>query len=223
MSPRALFPCFLSSATVISFTTSERLWIISVLSDHRQVISGFSLNADIADSAIQLTGLACYRADREASLSGKSLGGGLCVNVNKLWCTNLAKVSRHCSPQEGFLIVKCYPFYREFSSILVIAVYLHTKANANTALGELSQAINKLQTAHPEAFLVIAGNINHVNLKTVLTKFPQHVHFFNKREELPEVSSVPKPDPPLMVWQKCVHWSPSSRSVFSLLQAPLLI
>lgn len=52
-----------------------------------------------------------------------------------------------------FLIVKCLPFYlpKEFSSILVIAVYLPLNANANIALAEPSQAINELQTVHLEA------------------------------------------------------------------------
>lgn len=46
------------------------------------------LNADIADLAIQLTGLACYRADREASLSGKSRDSGLCIYIDcgaRIW------------------------------------------------------------------------------------------------------------------------------------------
>ncbi len=46
------------------------------------------LNDNIPDSAIQLHGLTCYRADRDSSLSGKTRGGGLCVYVNKEWCNN---------------------------------------------------------------------------------------------------------------------------------------
>ncbi len=55
------------------------------------------LNNNIPDSAIQLHGLNCYRADRDSSLSGKTRGGGLCVYINKEWCNNAAVISKHCS------------------------------------------------------------------------------------------------------------------------------
>ncbi len=49
------------------------------------------LNDNIPDSAIQQHGLTSYREDRDSSLSGKALGGGLCVctstknGVTMLW------------------------------------------------------------------------------------------------------------------------------------------
>ncbi|KAL7879584.1 hypothetical protein SRHO_G00018380 [Serrasalmus rhombeus] len=39
------------------------------------------------DSAFQLAGRQLFRADRNR-LSGKARGGGLCVYINKGWCTN---------------------------------------------------------------------------------------------------------------------------------------
>ncbi len=54
------------------------------------------LNDNIPDSAIQLHGLSCCRADRDSSLSGKTCGGGLCVYVNKEWCNNAVAVTKHC-------------------------------------------------------------------------------------------------------------------------------
>ncbi len=50
------------------------------------------LNNNIPDSAIQLHGLTCYRADRDTALSGKTRGGGLCVYINKEWCNNAVLV-----------------------------------------------------------------------------------------------------------------------------------
>lgn len=38
------------------------------------------------------------RADRTADYSGKTGGGGLCIYVNKTWCTNSVGIGRHCSP-----------------------------------------------------------------------------------------------------------------------------
>ncbi len=84
------------------------------------------LNDNIPDSAIQLHGLSCCRADRDSSLSGKTRGGGLCVYINKEWCNNAAVLSKHCSLLVEFMVVKCRPFYlpREFTAIVIVAVYI---------------------------------------------------------------------------------------------------
>ncbi len=137
------------------------------------------LNNNIPDSAIQLHGLNCYRADRDSSLSGKTRGGGLCVYINKEWCNNAAVISKHCSSLVEFMFVKCRPFYlpREFTAIVIAAVYIPPCANAKDALRELYSAISEQQTNNPDGFFIIAGDFNHANLKTVLPKFYQHVNF----------------------------------------------
>ncbi len=137
------------------------------------------LNDNIPDSAIQLHGLTCCRADIDSSLSGKTRGGGLCVYINKEWCNNAAVLSKHCSSLVEFMVVKCRPFYlpREFTAIVIVAVYIPPCANAKDALRELYSAISEQQTNNPDGFLIIAGDFNHANLKTVLPKFYQHVNF----------------------------------------------
>ncbi len=137
------------------------------------------LNDNIPDSAIQLNKLTCYRADRDKTLSGKSRGGGLCLYINKEWCNNAAVLSKHCSPLVEFMFVKCRPFYlpREFTAIVIAAVYIPPCANAKDALRELYSAISEQQTNNPDGFFIIAGDFNHANLKTVLPKFYQHVNF----------------------------------------------
>ncbi len=137
------------------------------------------LNNNIPDSAIQLHGLNCYRADRDSSLSGKTRGGGLCVYINKEWCNNAAVISKHCSSLVEFMFVKCRPFYlpREFTAIVIAAVYIPPCANAKDELRELYSAISEQQTNNPDGFFIIAGDFNHANLKTVLPKFYQHVNF----------------------------------------------
>ncbi len=137
------------------------------------------LNDNIPDSAIQLNRLTCYRADRDTTLSGKRRGGGLCVYINKEWCNNAAVLSKHCSPLVESMFVKCRPFYlpREFTAIVIVAVYIPPCANAKDALRELYSAISEQQTNNPDGFFIIAGDFNHANLKTVLPKFYQHVNF----------------------------------------------
>ncbi len=77
------------------------------------------------------------------------------------------------------MFVKCRPFYlpREFTAIVIAAVYIPPCANAKDALRELYSAISEQQTNNPDGFFIIAGDFNHANLKTVLPKFYQHVNF----------------------------------------------
>ena len=137
------------------------------------------LNDRVPDAAIQLDGLTSHRADRDSSLCGKTRGGGLCVYINTDWCNNSALVSKYCSSLVEYAVVGCRPFYlpREFSSLHVVAVYIPPSANAKDALAALYRAISDLQNTHPEGLLIVAGDFNHANLKTVLPKFHQHVDF----------------------------------------------
>ncbi len=141
------------------------------------------LNNNIPDSAIQLHGLTCYRADRDTALSGKTRGGGLCVYINKEWFNNAVSVSKHCSSLVEFIIVKCRPFYlpREFTAIVIVAVYIPPCASAKDALCELYSAISEQQTNNPDGFFIISGDFNHANLKTVLPKFYQHMNFATRQ------------------------------------------
>lgn len=65
---------------------------------------------NLPDSAVKLTGLTLHRADRVTSTSGK-LRGGLAVYINDLWCRDANTISKHCSPDVDFMVVKCRPFY----------------------------------------------------------------------------------------------------------------
>ena len=138
------------------------------------------LNNDIPTSAVELEGRSIFRADRTVATTGKSRGGGLCIYVNKTWCMDCVTVSAHCSADLEYLIVRCRPFYlpREFSCIVAIAVYVPPDANSKAAMKELSIAINKLQTKHPDGAFIVTGDFNHCNLRTVHPKFHQNVTCF---------------------------------------------
>ncbi|KAL0202652.1 hypothetical protein M9458_000670, partial [Cirrhinus mrigala] len=77
------------------------------------------------------------------------------------------------------MFVKCRLFYlpREFTAIVIVAVYIPPCTNAKDALRELYSAISEQQTNNPYGFFIIAGDYNHANLKSVLPKFYQHVNF----------------------------------------------
>ncbi len=116
--------------------------------------------------------ISLLQADRNY-LSGKIRGGGLCVFINKGWCTNCSIISSYCSESVEHLIIKCRPHYliREFTAVYIVAVYIPPSAKANEALGKLHDNIYFLQNKHPEAFFVIAGDFNHVNLTDVTSGF----------------------------------------------------
>lgn len=78
-------------------------------------------------------------------------------------------IGKHCSPELEFHLP------REFSVVIVTAVYIPPDANARLAFGYTAAAINRQQGSYPDDVFIVAGDFNHVNLKTVLPKFDQHV------------------------------------------------
>ncbi|KAL0149686.1 hypothetical protein M9458_054969 [Cirrhinus mrigala] len=140
------------------------------------------LSDSVPDRAIQLDQLACYHADRVVVAGGKTRGGGLCIYINDAWCRDAVAVCKYCSPVLEFMVIKCRPFYlpREYTAILLCAVYIPPSSNGNNrseALNELYQHISEQQTAHPDAFLIVAGDFNHADLKSVFPKIQQHIDF----------------------------------------------
>ena len=71
---------------------------------------------------------------------------------------------RLCTPDIELLAEGMCPYYllREFMSTIVIAVYIPPSADAAVACEVISSAAAaKLQTEHPDAFMVITDDFNH--------------------------------------------------------------
>lgn len=131
----------------------------------------------IPDAVVEIEGSVLHRYDRNLN-SQKQREGGLCIYSSEEWANKTKIVDSHCSPDLEFLIVKCRPFFlqRELSSaFLITAVYTALDANAKSALSLVHSAISMLLNKHPEANYIIAGNLNHVDLKAVFPNFHQHV------------------------------------------------
>ncbi len=87
------------------------------------------LTPSVPDTAVTPSdNFSVLRMDRTAE-AGKTKGGGVCFMINKKWCDprNISILSCSCSPHLEHLSIICRPFYlsREFSSIVVTAVYHH--------------------------------------------------------------------------------------------------
>ncbi len=99
------------------------------------------MSATVPDSAIELTGFSVHRSDRTKELTGKSRGGGVCFYINNSWCDerNIHSIKSFCSPDLEFHTLLCRPFWllREFTAIIITAVYIPPQANTDQALKEL--------------------------------------------------------------------------------------
>lgn len=74
-------------------------------------------------------------------------------------------------------LIKCRPYYlpRELTAVFIVVVYIPLSAKASEAQGELHENICSLQNNHPDAFNVIAGDFNNVNLMDITPRFYQYV------------------------------------------------
>ncbi len=127
------------------------------------------MSAIVPDSAIELTGFSVHRSDRTEELTGKSRGGGVCFYINNSWCNerNIHSIKSFCSPDLEFHMLLCRPFWlpREFTAIIITAVYIPPQANTDQALRELYRNISEQETTHPDAAFVITGDFNKANFK----------------------------------------------------------
>ena len=109
------------------------------------------------------------RGDRDFSRSQKKKGGGLALYVSERWCNpgHVTVKERHCTPDIELLAVGMRPYYlpREFTSTIIIAVYIPPSADAAAACEVISSTAAKLLTQHPDAFMVITGDFNHASLE----------------------------------------------------------
>uniref|UniRef100_A0A669B6E2 Reverse transcriptase domain-containing protein n=1 Tax=Oreochromis niloticus TaxID=8128 RepID=A0A669B6E2_ORENI len=136
------------------------------------------LEPSVPDCAITPDGFTVYRGDRTKD-SGKKRGGGVCFMVNSLWARDVCILKTYCSQSLELLTIKVRPFYlpREFSSVLLSAVYIPPHADKATAMDELYDIITGLENKNPEAAFIVLGDFNRANMKKVLPKYYQHISF----------------------------------------------
>ena len=71
--------------------------------------------------------------------SGKARGGGVCFLINISWCLDVATLATFCSPDLQYLMLKCHTYYFlwEFTSVILMAVYIPPHADVKIALDEI--------------------------------------------------------------------------------------
>ncbi len=137
------------------------------------------MSAMVPVSAIELRLFSVHRTDRTKELTGKSRGGGVCFYINNSCCDerNLHSIKFFCSPDLEFHMLLCQPFWltREFTAIIITAVYIPPQVNIDQALKELYGNISEQETAHPDAAFVVTGDYNKANFRTIAPKYFQHI------------------------------------------------
>ncbi|KAK3525520.1 hypothetical protein QTP86_033934 [Hemibagrus guttatus] len=135
------------------------------------------LNDAIPDSALNLPGFQLFRADRVAESAGKSRGGGTCFYINERWCTDVTVLKKMCCPDLEAFFINCKPFYspREFSSFILVSVYIPPQAHVSSALQHLADQITHTEQQHPDSVIIILGDFNKASLSHELPKFKQHI------------------------------------------------
>lgn len=96
---------------------------------------------------------------------------------NTCWGTDATVLASRWSPDLEMLSIKVRLFYLpwEFRSV-ILTVYILPHTEKMETLGRLYSTNNRLEIAHPEAFIVVE-DFNRVNMRKVLAKFYQHINF----------------------------------------------
>ncbi|XP_061139665.1 uncharacterized protein LOC133157277 [Syngnathus typhle] len=142
--------------------------------------------------AVELAGFRLTRPDRSAELSGKSKGGGLCFYINERWCTDVTVLKEFCSPLLETLFINCRPFYspREFSSIVMAAVYIPPHARASEATQMLADQVTDMEKLLPNSLIIVLGDLNRANLAHKLPRYRQHVTCPTRGAQTPDHCSA---------------------------------
>ena len=84
-------------------------------------------------------------------------------------------LSHSCSPDLELLSIKCRTHYltREFTSVIITAVYIPPQAGTEAALSDLCKDFNCSQTGNPDAAPIVTGDLNQANLEKVMPDFHQ--------------------------------------------------
>ncbi len=96
---------------------------------------------------------------------------------NKFIKKNNKVLKKMCCPNLEALFINCKPFYspREFSSFILVSVYIPPDARVSAALELLTNQITHTEQRYPDSFIVILGDFNKANLTRELPKYRQHI------------------------------------------------
>ncbi len=118
----------------------------------------------IMDNVIHFPGYQLFRADR-------------IFYINEGWCSDVTTLKKMCSSNLEALFINCKPFYspREFSSFILMNVYVPPDVCVSAAMQKLAKQISEREQKYPDSLLIIIGDFNKANLSRELPKYRQHI------------------------------------------------
>lgn len=126
-----------------------------------------------------ITGFNAFRGDRDKTASGKKSGGGVCVYINNRYANKQSvTIKEHiCTPEVEILSLAVRPYYlpREFSAVLISAVYVPPSSSSTNACDVIASVVNRQENSSPDAIKLIMGDFNHRELTATLPHFHQYV------------------------------------------------
>ena len=178
--PRLPMPSIVvGNAGSICNKTDELEACVRFLSDYREAslicLSETWLHGKDTDPTVP--GFSVVRFDRSKEITKKSKGGGVCMYVNKRWCSSIIVREEHCCQDLELLSVALRPFYlpREFQRVFVTVVYIHPRANTKNAMYKIREVVQSQETTCPDSVRLILGDFNQCQLKKVLPNYKQYV------------------------------------------------
>ncbi len=118
------------------------------------------------------------RTERKSSQGKAEVGAFVSISTTRGVMKGTYTQLNHSAPPDlEFHMLLCRPFWlpREFTAIIITAVYIPPQANTDQALRELYENISDQETAHPDAAFVITGDFNKANFRTIAPKYFQHI------------------------------------------------
>ncbi len=128
------------------------------------------MSAMVPDQPSSLRASPCTaRTERKSSQGKAEVGVFVSISTTRGVMKGIYTIKSFCSPDLEFHMLLCRPFWlpREFTAIIITAIYIPPQANTDQALRELYGNISEQETAYPEAAFVITGDFNKANFRTI--------------------------------------------------------
>ncbi len=117
------------------------------------------------------------RTERKSSQGKAEVGAFVSLSTTRGVMKGIYTIKSFCSPDLEFHMLLCQPFWlpREFTAIIITAVYIPPQANTDQALKELYGNISEQETAYPDLEFIVTGDFNKANFRTIAPKYFQHI------------------------------------------------
>ena len=98
--------------------------------------------------------------------------------INQRWCNDTSVLSTLCTSHIETLTIKRRPYYipQEFSSLVLVAVYIPPKAHAPTAIGVLDYHVISIENSFPDHHVLVLRHFSHTILESELPKYKCMAH-----------------------------------------------